>query len=114
MHSLANSPVLDLVMRAPIQLQCIFSYTILANPELEPHSPNTYQLKLGPGGSINSNRCEGSTSRLHLCQHLRESAKRIHLGGMPPSMPPWFIGRYGGIFGGEPPRYVHFDLPLKS
>ena len=29
-------------MRAPIQLQCIFPYTILANPEVEPHAPNTY------------------------------------------------------------------------
>ncbi len=29
-------------MRAAIQLQCIFSYTILANPEMEPHAPNTY------------------------------------------------------------------------
>ncbi len=49
-------------MRAPIQLQCIFSYTILANPEEEPHAPTTYQSKLVPGGSINSNKCEGSTS----------------------------------------------------
>ncbi len=40
-------------MIAPIQLQCIFSYAILANPELEPHAPNTYQSKLRPGGSIN-------------------------------------------------------------
>ena len=39
-------------MRAPIQLQCIFSYAILANPEVEPHAPNTYQSKLVPGGSI--------------------------------------------------------------
>ncbi len=41
-----------MVMRAPIQLQCIFSYTVLANPELEPHAPNTcntYQLKQVPG-----------------------------------------------------------------
>ncbi len=50
-------------MGAPIQLQCIFSYTILANPEVEPHAPNTYQSKLVPGGSIKSNECEGSTSR---------------------------------------------------
>ncbi len=35
--------VLGQVMIAPIQLQCIFSYTILANPELEPRAPNTYQ-----------------------------------------------------------------------
>ncbi len=50
-------------MRAPIQLQCIFSYTILANPEVDPRAPNTYQSKLVPGGSINSNKSEGSTSR---------------------------------------------------
>ncbi len=31
-------PVLDLIMIAPIQLQCIFSYTILANPEVEPQT----------------------------------------------------------------------------
>ncbi len=29
-------------MRFPIQLQCIFSYTILANPDVEQHAPNTY------------------------------------------------------------------------
>ncbi len=51
------------LMRAPIQLQCIFSYTILANPEVEPHTPNTYQSKLVPSESFNSNKCEGSTSR---------------------------------------------------
>ncbi len=39
-------------MTAPIQLQCIFSYTILGNPVLEPHAPNTYQSKLVPGDSI--------------------------------------------------------------
>ena len=39
--------VLDLVMRAPIQLQCIFPYTILANPEVEPHAPNIYHAKMG-------------------------------------------------------------------
>ncbi len=50
-------------MRAPIQLQCIFSYAILANPEVEPHAPNTYQSKLVPGGSINNNECKGSTSK---------------------------------------------------
>ena len=27
-------------MIAPIQLKCTFSYTILANPELAPHTPN--------------------------------------------------------------------------
>ena len=59
----AINTVLDEVMRAPIQLQCIFSYTILANPEVEPHAPNTYQSKLVPSDSINSNKCEGSTSR---------------------------------------------------
>ncbi len=32
-------------------LQCIFSYTMLANPEVEPHAPNTYQSKLVPSGS---------------------------------------------------------------
>ena len=52
--------VLNLIMIAPIQLRCTFSYT---NPESEPHAPNTYQSKLVPGGSINSNKCEGSTSR---------------------------------------------------
>ncbi len=31
----------DLVMIAPILLQCIFSYTILANPEVEPHALHT-------------------------------------------------------------------------
>ena len=30
----------------------------------------------------------------HLCQLLRESAKRVHLGGMPPNMPLWFIVRF--------------------
>ncbi len=50
-------------MRAPIQLKSIFSYTILANPEVESHAPNAYQSKLVPGGSIYSNKCEGSTSR---------------------------------------------------
>ena len=50
-------------MRAPIQLQWIFSYAILAYPEVEPHAHNTYQSKLVPGGSINSNKCEGSTSK---------------------------------------------------
>ncbi len=40
-----------------------FSHTILANPKVEPHTPNKYQSKLVPGGSINSNKCEGSTSR---------------------------------------------------
>ncbi len=28
--------VLDLVMISPIQIQCIFSYTVLVNPRLEP------------------------------------------------------------------------------
>ncbi len=46
--------VWDLVMIAPIQLQCIFSYTILTNPEVEPHAPNTYQSKWAPVGSINA------------------------------------------------------------
>ena len=55
------TPVLDLVMMAPIQLQCIFSYANLANPEVEPHAPNTYQSKLIPSGSIISNKSEGST-----------------------------------------------------
>ncbi len=50
-------------MRACIQLQCIFFYTILANPEVEQHAPNTYQSKLVPSVAINSNKCEGSTSR---------------------------------------------------
>ncbi len=40
-----------------------FSYTILANPEVEPHASDTYQSKLVPDGSIDSNKCEGSTSR---------------------------------------------------
>ncbi len=34
--------VLDLVMIAPIQLQCIVSYFILVSTEVEPHAPNTY------------------------------------------------------------------------
>ncbi len=38
-----------------------FSYTILANPEVEPHAP-TYQSKLVSSDSINSKKCEGSTS----------------------------------------------------
>ena len=50
-------------MRAPIQLQCIFSYTILANSEMEPHAPNTYQPKLVPSDSVISNECKGSVSR---------------------------------------------------
>ena len=50
---LPTTTVLDLVMNAPIQLQCIFSYTIQANSETEPHTPYTYQSKLIPGGSIN-------------------------------------------------------------
>ncbi len=33
-----------------------FSYTILANPEVEPHAPNTYQSKLILIGSINTPR----------------------------------------------------------
>ncbi len=37
--------VWDEVMRAPIQLRCIFSYTILANLEVEPHA-----LKVVLGG----------------------------------------------------------------
>ncbi len=44
-------------MIAPIQLQCIFSYSILAYPEVEPLAPTTYKSKLVPGGSINSNKC---------------------------------------------------------
>ncbi len=51
-------------MRAPIQLQCIFSYAILANPGVEPHAPNTYQSKLLPSVSINSNKCEGLRAQL--------------------------------------------------
>ena len=52
-------------MRAPIQLQCIFPYIILANPEVEPHAPNTctYQSNLVPSDSNKSIKCEGSTSR---------------------------------------------------
>ncbi len=50
-------------MRAPILLQCIFSYIILANPEVEPHAPNTCQSKLVPSDAINSIKCEGSISR---------------------------------------------------
>ncbi len=34
-------------MRAPIQLQCIFSYSILANPEVEPPAPNNFLIKTG-------------------------------------------------------------------
>ncbi len=40
-HSYEACPVLDQVMIAAIQLQCIFSYTILPNPVQEPHAPNT-------------------------------------------------------------------------
>ncbi len=50
-----NISFLNLVMISPIQIQCIFSCTILANPEVEPHAPYTYQSTLVPG--------EGSTSR---------------------------------------------------
>ncbi len=68
LHALPGFPssihtALDLVMIAARQLQCIFPIPILINPEVEPHAPNTYQSKLVPGGSINSNKCEGSTSR---------------------------------------------------
>ncbi len=42
--------VFDEVMRAPIQLQCIFSYTILANPKVEPHAPNTSTFWWGNHG----------------------------------------------------------------
>ncbi len=38
-------------------------------------------------------------SKKHLCHHLRETAKRIHLGGMPPITPLWFIGRLSQGFG---------------
>ena len=44
-----------------IQLQCIFSYTTLANHTVEPHAPKTYKLKLVPSGS--RNKCEGSKPR---------------------------------------------------
>ena len=44
---------------APIDRQCIFSYAVLGNPELEPHAPNTYQSKQVPGDDINSNKCKG-------------------------------------------------------
>ncbi len=62
-------------MRAPIQLQCIFSYVILANPEVEPHAPNTYQSKLVPSDSIKSDitwdltrkKTSYETSRVHAC-----------------------------------------------
>ena len=43
-------------MRAPIQLQYDFSYTNLANPEVETHKPYTYQSKLVPGVSISALR----------------------------------------------------------
>ncbi len=36
-------PVVDLVMIAPIKLQCSFCYTILDNPEVLPHAPNIYR-----------------------------------------------------------------------
>ena len=35
------STVLDQVMGAPIQLQCIFPSTIMTNHVLEPHAANT-------------------------------------------------------------------------
>ncbi len=56
MLSAHANTVLDKVMRAPIQLKCVFSYTILANPEVERHAPDTYQSKPVPGDSINSNK----------------------------------------------------------
>ncbi len=40
-------------MTAPIQLHCNFPCAILANPELEPQTPNTDQSKQVPGVDIN-------------------------------------------------------------
>ena len=55
MQALYNcSTVLDLVMIAHVQLKCIFSYTILANPEVESYAPNTYQSKRVHSGSIDT------------------------------------------------------------
>ena len=36
---------------------------MLANPEVEPHAPDTYQLKLVPGGSIKDTR-EGGLNQV--------------------------------------------------
>ena len=44
MSHIYSSAVLDLEMIAPIQLQSFFSYTFLANPELEPHAPKGYSI----------------------------------------------------------------------
>ncbi len=35
-----------------------FSYTVLANPEMEPHALHTYQSKQVPDGCIDSNKGE--------------------------------------------------------
>ncbi len=43
-------------MKAPIPLQYIFSYSILANPEMETRAPNTCQSKLVPVGSITQSK----------------------------------------------------------
>ncbi len=37
---------------SPYKATMYFFYTILANPEVEPHAPTTYQSKLVTGGSI--------------------------------------------------------------
>ena len=49
---IVNISFLNLVMISPIQIQCTFSCTILANPEVEPHASYTYQSTLLPCGSI--------------------------------------------------------------
>ena len=38
--------VLDLIMVGPIQLQCIFSYTVLVNRELDPYALHTRHLSM--------------------------------------------------------------------
>ncbi len=51
MSHIYSSAVLDLEMIAPIQLQSFFSYTFLANPELEPHAPKGYSIWNPQGGA---------------------------------------------------------------
>ncbi len=40
-----HATFLDLVMIAPIRCNAFFSFTVLADHELEPHAPNIHQLK---------------------------------------------------------------------
>ena len=57
--------VMDLVMIAPTQLQIapfIFSYTILANPKVEPHAPKGYSILDPEGGAEWKNNYNIATS----------------------------------------------------